>query len=89
MCDGPAAPARPALPSRRILRTVLVKIDPAGLPFIALAAVPAAVSASLGSLTVALVLLVLPVAIALFFRDPERTAPRVAGLVLSPADRRA
>lgn len=88
MCDGPAAPARPALPSRRIPRTVLVKIDPAGLPFIALAAVPAAVSASLGSLTVALVLLVLPVAIALFFRDPERTAPRDAGLVLSPADGR-
>ncbi len=34
----------------------------------------------------ALVLLVLPVAIALFFRDPERSAPAAADAVLSPAD---
>jgi phosphatidylserine decarboxylase len=65
-----------------------VKIDIAGLPFIALAAVPAAVSAALGAWGVAAALLVLPAAVALFFRDPERTVPQDAALVLSPADGR-
>ena len=65
-----------------------MKIDPAGLPFVALAAVPAAVSAALGSLPITIGLLVLPAAVALFFRDPERQAPADAGLVLSPADGR-
>jgi len=65
-----------------------VKIDIAGLPFIALAAVPAAVSASFGAFGVALALLLIPVAVALFFRDPERTVPQEAALVLSPADGR-
>ena len=75
-------------PFRRILRTSVVKIDPAGLPFIALAAVPAAVSASLGSVGFTIGLLVLPAAVALFFRDPERTVPQDQALVLSPADGR-
>jgi phosphatidylserine decarboxylase len=66
-----------------------VKIDPAGLPFVALAAVPAAVSAVvLGSVAVTVALLLLPAAVALFFRDPERAAPADTALVLSPADGR-
>jgi len=65
-----------------------VRIDRAGAPFIALAAVPAAVSAFLAPPVVALSLLVLPIAVALFFRDPERAPPADATLVLAPADGR-
>jgi phosphatidylserine decarboxylase len=64
-----------------------VTIDRAAAPFVALAAVPAAISALAGwpaALTAALVLL--PLAIALFFRDPSRTAPSDPALVLAPAD---
>ena len=65
-----------------------MRIDRAGAPFIALAAVPAAVSAFLAPPVVALSLLVLPIAVALFFRDPERAPPADATLVLAPADGR-
>jgi len=65
-----------------------LKIDPAGFPFVAIAAVPAAVSAWLGPTVVTVVLLLLPVAVALFFRDPERSSPSDATLVLAPADGR-
>ena len=65
-----------------------MKIDSAGLPFIAIAAVPAVVSAVSGATTLAVVLLLLPIAIALFFRDPERTSPADPALVLAPADGR-
>jgi phosphatidylserine decarboxylase len=64
-----------------------VTIDRAAWPFVFAAAVPALVSAWLGApawLTGGLV--ALPVAIALFFRDPRRTAPTDPALVLSPAD---
>lgn len=41
---------------------------------------------ALGSDVAALVLLLLPIGIALFFRDPERASPADRRLVLSPAD---
>jgi phosphatidylserine decarboxylase len=62
-------------------------MDRAGFPFVALAALPAAFAALLGAMAVALALLVLPIAIGLFFRDPRRTPPAVdRDTVLSPAD---
>ena len=63
-----------------------MKIDPAGLPFIGIAAVPAVVWFIIGPLWLAGALLILPVAIALFFRDPDRQSPADPSLVLSPAD---
>jgi phosphatidylserine decarboxylase len=66
-----------------------VKIDSAALPFVAVAAVPAValmvsgVSPLWGAAAV-----LLPVAIGLFFRDPDRVSPADRALVLSPADGR-
>lgn len=66
-----------------------VKIDSAALPFVALAAVPAVVLWLMSPPAVFIVLaLLLPVAIALFFRDPERVSPADPAVVLSPADGR-
>ena len=65
-----------------------MKIDLAGLPFVGLSAVPAAVAAWWGATAIAVGLLLLPIAIVLFFRDPERVSPRDERLVLSPADGR-
>lgn len=65
-----------------------MKIDLAGLPFVLVSAVPAALAAWWGATAAAALLLLLPVAIALFFRDPERVAPSDDHLVLSPADGR-
>jgi phosphatidylserine decarboxylase len=63
-----------------------VRIDPAGVPFIAIAALPAVIALFLARPAAAMALLVLPIAIALFFRDPDRTPPRDPRLVLAPAD---
>ena len=63
-----------------------MKIDTAGLPFIAIAAVPAGTAAYFGSAVWGVGLLVLPIAVALFFRDPERTSPNDPRFVLAPAD---
>ena len=63
-----------------------MKIDTAGLPFIALAAIPAGIAAYFGSAIWGIGLLVLPIAVALFFRDPERTSPNDPRFVLAPAD---
>jgi phosphatidylserine decarboxylase len=65
-----------------------VKIDSAAIPFVLVALVPGAVAFMLGATLVAALLLLLPVAIALFFRDPDRRPPTSAQLVLSPADGR-
>lgn len=65
---------------------LVVRIDAAGLPSVALAALPAAVSALLGPVPVTLALLLLPVAVAAFFRDPDRESPLEPNLVLAPAD---
>jgi phosphatidylserine decarboxylase len=64
-----------------------VKIDTAGLPFVAIAAIPMVVTLWLGAPAWFVgVLALLPIAIALFFRDPDRISPQEPNLVLSPAD---
>lgn len=65
-----------------------MRIDSAAFPFVALAALPAIVAWFFAPPIVALALLVLPIAIALFFRDPERTSPKDPDVVLAPADGR-
>jgi phosphatidylserine decarboxylase len=63
-----------------------VRIDRTALPFVLIASVPAAIAALAGAYVWAAVALVLPIAIALFFRDPDRTPPADPSLVLAPAD---
>ena len=63
-----------------------MRIDSAAIPFVIIAAVPAAVIWWLWGGLAALPALLLPVAIALFFRDPDRAASQDPALVLSPAD---
>lgn len=69
-----------------------MKLDRDGLPFIALAALPSAAVALGGRRRLALVLGLVPVAVAAFFRDPERSPDRGEAAhedaVLSPADGR-
>jgi phosphatidylserine decarboxylase len=67
-----------------------VKIDRDGLPFIAIAALPAVGALARRRARPAVALSLLPVAIAAFFRDPDRTPDlgheAEADLVLAPAD---
>jgi phosphatidylserine decarboxylase len=63
-----------------------VRIDRAAVPFIALAATPAVVLALGGATTWAVASLVLPLAVALFFRDPDRAPTNDRRAVLAPAD---
>lgn len=63
-----------------------MRLDRSAWPFVAIAAIPAVVCAVFGAFVAALVLLVLPIAIGAFFRDPDRTVPADPTLVLSPAD---
>jgi phosphatidylserine decarboxylase len=65
-----------------------VSIDRAAVPFVVAAALPAVVAAFVGPAGLALALLALPVAVALFFRDPDRASPGDPRLVLAPADGR-
>lgn len=63
-----------------------MKIDKAGVPFIAGALVPAALLAGNRRLGWAAGFAALGAFMAYFFRDPERVVPTDAGLVVSPAD---
>lgn len=66
-----------------------VSIDPEAIPATAIAAVPAALAALTGRRRTAFALTALPVAIAAFFRDPEREPdrePLSVDEVRSPAD---
>lgn len=65
-----------------------MRIDPAGFPFVAIAALPALIALLFAKPAIALALLALPIAIALFFRDPDRSVPRDPLIVLAPADGR-
>jgi len=65
-----------------------MRLDPAGLPFIAGAFGLAAVSAAAIGWVLALPFLALTVLFAFFFRDPERVPPRDPDAVLAPADGR-
>jgi phosphatidylserine decarboxylase len=65
-----------------------MKIDPAGYPFIAGAAAPAVLLFALGVPWLAALLVLLTVAVALFFRDPDRQVPSDPDAVVSPADGR-
>lgn len=65
-----------------------MQIDRAGFPFIAGALLPAAALALIGQPLWAIPLAALAAFFAYFFRDPERTIPGGAGLVVSPADGR-
>lgn len=59
-----------------------------GLPYILIPLVLAIIPFALGYWPVALVLLALAAFMAYFFRDPQRTAPAEAGVIVSPADGR-
>jgi phosphatidylserine decarboxylase len=66
-----------------------MRIDPAGWPFIGMAAAAAVGAFLLGAATAGVVLAILAGFLLFFFRDPERAAPRGEdGVVLSPADGR-
>src|SRR5512134_325081 len=66
----------------------MVRIDPAGWPFILGALVPAGLVAWLGHPAWAVPLLVLSGFFLFFFRDPERQTTGTATEVVSPADGR-
>ena len=63
-----------------------VRIDPAGLPFVAGAAILAVVAGAVAGWWFALPLLLLAALFLYFFRDPERQSPHRPDAVLSPAD---
>jgi phosphatidylserine decarboxylase len=65
-----------------------MKIDKAGLPFIAGALVPAAALAGMKRYGWAAGFAALGAFFTYFFRDPDRVIPQEAGLVVSPADGR-
>lgn len=65
-----------------------MRIDRAATPFVVIAALPAAVLWWWGWPVAALAMLLLPLVIALFFRDPDRDASQDPTLVLAPADGR-
>lgn len=69
------------------MKTILVPINPAGWPFIAIFAVAALVLAAI-SQPLGWIGAVLTLWCVYFFRDPDRVTPTRAGLVIAPADGR-
>jgi phosphatidylserine decarboxylase len=65
-----------------------VRIDRAATPFVLLALLPSLIAFVIGATATSVVLLALPIAIALFFRDPARSPSTDPRLVLAPADGR-
>ena len=65
-----------------------MRLDPAGLPFIAGALLVALVSGALVAWVLAIPFVLLGAFFAFFFRDPERAAPSDPDVVLAPADGR-
>jgi phosphatidylserine decarboxylase len=65
-----------------------VRIDHAAWPFVALAAVPSVVLVFAGAPIVAAIALAVPITVASFFRDPDRSSPVDRQAVLAPADGR-
>ena len=65
-----------------------MRLDPAGLPFVAGALGLAVVSAAAIGRVLAVPFVALAVLFAFFFRDPERVSPDDADAVLAPADGR-
>ncbi|OFW03499.1 MAG: phosphatidylserine decarboxylase [Acidobacteria bacterium RIFCSPLOWO2_02_FULL_67_36] len=65
-----------------------MKIDRAGIPFIAAALVPAAALAAARRYTPAIAFALAGSFLTYFFRDPERAVPTAPDLVVSPADGR-
>ncbi|HEV8345733.1 MAG TPA: phosphatidylserine decarboxylase [Vicinamibacterales bacterium] len=65
-----------------------MRLDPAGLPFIAGALLLALVSGALVAWVLAIPFVLLGAFFAFFFRDPERIAPSDPHAVLAPADGR-
>ena len=61
-------------------------IDRAATPFVLIALLPAAAAVLLGFSWLGASLLILPIAVALFFRDPDRAIPADPDAILSPAD---
>ena len=74
--------------SHQCVSIKVMTIDRAGFPFIGVALTPAIASIALGHPLAAFLLVALPAAVTLFFRDPERFPPRGPGAVVSPADGR-
>jgi phosphatidylserine decarboxylase len=71
-----------------LLARFFMKIDRAGIPFIAGALLLAAAAVLVGYPVAAIPFAALGAFFAYFFRDPERTVPTAPGIVVSPADGR-
>ena len=69
------------------MKTILVPINPAGWPFIAIFAVGALILAAIAE-PLGWIGVILTLWCVYFFRDPDRVTPTRAGLVIAPADGR-